>query len=86
MIVTSDKRYMVITLYSGINYVEEVEKRRRWNEKEYPQRTTSFQEERFMIDLSGMDFERSNEALYKNSFAMLHLNQLQYTTDSLTKN
>lgn len=86
MIVTSDKRYMVITLYSGTNYVEEVEKRRRWNEKEYPQRTTSFQEERFMIDLSGMDFERSNEALYKNGFAMLNLTQLQYTTDSLTKN
>ena len=86
MIITKDKRYMVITLYNGTNYVEEVEKRRRWNEKEYPQRTTSFREERFMIDLTGMDFERSNEALYKNGSAMLNLTQLQYTTDSLIKN
>ena len=86
MIITKDKRYMVITLYNGTNYVEEVEKRRRWNEKEYPQRTTSFKEERFMIDLSGMDFERSNESLYKTGYAMLNLNQLQYTTDSLSKN
>ena len=86
MIITPDKRYMVITLYSGTNYVEEIEKRRRRSEKEYPQRTTSFQEERFMIDLSGMDFERSNEALYKTSYEMLNINQLQYTTDSLKKN
>lgn len=39
-----------------------------------------------MIDLSGMGFERSNESLYKNGYAMLNLNQLQYTTDSLAKN
>ena len=86
MVITEDKRYMVITLYSGTNYVEETEKRRRWNEKEFPQRTTSFKEERFMIDLSGMGFERSNESLYKNGYAMLNLSQLQYTTDSLAKN
>lgn len=86
MIVTPDKRYMVITLYSGTNYVEEVERRRRWSEKEYPQRTTRFSEERFMIDLSEMDFERSSESLYKNSYGMLNLSQLQYTTDSLKKN
>ena len=86
MVITQDKRYMVITLYNGTNYVEETEKRCRWNEKEFPQRTTSFKEERFMIDLSGMGFERSDESLYKNSYAMLNLNQLQYTTDSLTKN
>ena len=39
-----------------------------------------------MIDLTGMDFERSNEALYKNGSAMLNLTQLQSTTDSLIKN
>lgn len=86
MIITNDKRYMVITLYSGINYVEEVEKRRRMEDKQYPQRTTSFKEERFMIDLSGMDFERSDESLYKNGYDMLNINQLQYVTDSLKDN
>ncbi len=86
MVITNDKRYMVITLYSGTNYVEEVEKRRRWEDKSYPQRTTSFKEERFMIDLSGMDFERSDESLYKTGYAMLNLSQLQYTTDSLNDN
>lgn len=86
MVVTQDKRYMVITLYNGTNYVEETEKRRRWNDKEFPQRTTSFKEERFMIDLSGMGFERSDESLYKTGYGMLNLSQLQYTTDSLKKN
>ena len=86
MVITKDKRYMVITLYNGTNYFEEIEKRRRWNEKEYPQRTTHFKEQRFMIDLSGMGFERSDESLYKTGYAMMNLNQLQYTTDSLKKN
>lgn len=86
MIVTADKRYMVLTLYDGANYVEENEKRRRREDKEYPQRTTRFKEERFAIDLSGMGFERSDESLYKNGFAMLNLTQLQYTTDSLNTN
>ncbi len=86
MTISKDNRYMIITLYSGINYVDEMEKRRRWNEKKYPLRTTKFKEERFMIDLSGMEFERTNEALYKNGYDMLNLNQLQYTTDSLTNN
>ena len=86
MVITQDKRYMVITLYDGINYVEEVEKRKRWENRDFPQRTTSFKEERFMIDLSGMDFERSDEDLYKNGYAMLNLSQLQYTTDSLKRN
>ncbi len=83
MIMSSDKQYMVITLYDGVNYVEEQEKRRRRNQMEYPQRTTRFKEERFSIDLSGMKFERSGEALYKNGYGMLNVTQLQYTTDSL---
>lgn len=85
MIITSDKSYMVLTLYDGVNYVEEMEKRKRWNQKEYPQRTTRFKEERFTIDLSGMGFERSNESLYKNNATMLNLSQLQYATDSLNE-
>ena len=86
MIISANKRFMVVTLYNGTNYVEEVEKRRRWDDKEYPQRTTRFREERFMIDLSGMDFERSNESLYKTGAGMLNMSQLQYTTDSLNEN
>lgn len=85
MIVTADKHYMVLTLYDGKNYVEEIEKKKRNEGKEYPQRTTRFKEERFAIDLSGMGFERSDESLYKSSAAMLNLSQLEYTTDSLNE-
>lgn len=86
MVITPDKRYMVITLYNGINYVEEVEKRKRWDNRDFPQRSTHFKEERFMIDLSGMDFERSDESLYKMGYEMLNLSQLQYMIDSLKIN
>lgn len=85
MIMTADKHYMVLTLYSGTNYVEEVEKRKRWDQREYPQRTTHFRVQQFSIDMSGLGFERSDESLFKNGYAMLNLSQLQYTTDSLNK-
>lgn len=85
MVMTADKHYMVLTLYSGVNYFEENEKRVRWNKREFPQRTTHFRVEQFSIDMSGLGFERSDESLFKNGYAMLNLSQLQYTTDSLNK-
>lgn len=83
MIMTPNKRYMVLTLYNGVNYVEEVEKKRRWDQRDYPQRVTRFGQQRYNIDLSGLDFERSDESLFKTGYAMLNLSQLSYTTDSL---
>ncbi len=85
MMMTDDKHFMILTLYSGVNYIEEVEKRKRRDQREFPQRTTRFDEERFTIDMSGMGFERSDESLFKSSYAMLNLNQLQYAADSLTE-
>lgn len=85
MIMTADKHFMVLTLYNGVNYVEEYEKRVRWTQREFPQRTTRFRVQQFSIDMSGLGFERSDEALFKNGYAMLNLSQLQYTTDSLNK-
>jgi len=85
MEMTSDKQYMVLTLYNGVNYVEEMEQRKRWVNREYPQRTTHFRVQKFSIDMSGLGFERTDESLFKNGYAMLNLSQLQYVTDSLHK-
>ena len=57
----------------------------RWTQREFPQRTTHFRVQQFAIDMSGLSFERSDESLFKNGYAMLNISQLQYTTDSLNK-
>ncbi len=83
MLMTDDKHFLVLTLYNGIQYVDEVEKHKSWNSREFPQRIVHFDEQRFQIDLSGLGFERSDESLFKNHYGMLNLNQLGHTTDSL---
>ncbi|MCK5775866.1 MAG: LptF/LptG family permease, partial [Bacteroidales bacterium] len=69
-------------LFEGYNYEELT------NQKEYrktrPFQTTKFKEEkvRFTID-NGLS--RTDENLFKNSYHMMDLNQLQHSKDSLTK-
>lgn len=69
-------------LFDGYNYEELI------NQKEYkktrPFQTTKFKEEkvRFSID-NGLS--RTDENLFKNSYHMMDLKQLQHSKDSLTK-
>lgn len=81
--ITNDNRYMILTMYSGISYNELLEKRKRRSEKEYPHRLDKFKEERVLIDMSGLGFERTDENLFKSHYQMLNLSQLKYTVDSL---
>ncbi len=81
--VTSDNRYMVLTMYNGTGYTEVVEKRKRKDQKKYPHRQENFKEQRVLIDMSGLGFERTDEKLFRNHYQMLNLNQLQYAVDSL---
>ncbi len=81
--ITSDNRYMVLTMYSGIGYTEVVEKRKRKDQKKFPHRQEKFSEQRVLIDMSGLGFERTDESLFKNHYQMLNLDQLQYAVDSL---
>lgn len=83
MVQTQDNMYMVLTLYSGMTYQEIKEEKKRRDQKEYPHRKDKFEEQKILIDISGLGFERSNESLFKNGFRMLNLNQLTYVIDSL---
>jgi lipopolysaccharide export system permease protein len=85
MVVTTDNKYLVLTMYQGKTYNEIVEKQKKRNNKEYPQRIDRFDEQRILIDMSGLGFERTDENLFKNHYQMLNLKQLQYTVDSLTE-
>ena len=70
------------TLYNGYNY-EELTNQKNYKETR-PFQTTKFDEEkvRFTID-NGLS--RTDENLFKHSYHMMDLNQLQHSKDSLNK-
>jgi lipopolysaccharide export system permease protein len=83
MEVTTNNKYMILTMYHGQSYDELIEKNKRRKQKEYPHQITSFNKQRILIDMSGLGFERSDEKLFKNHYQMLNLDQLEYAIDSL---
>jgi len=85
MKVTSDNKYLILTMYNGTAYDEIKEKKKRREDKEHPHQVTSFDEQRILIDMSGIGFERSDEKLFKNHYQMLNLSQLEFAVDSLEK-
>jgi lipopolysaccharide export system permease protein len=84
MKMTADKRNLVVTLWSGYSYTEMDEKRRKRN-RNYPHRMDKFGEQRIIIEMSGFELMRSDESLFRNSYSMLNLTQLQHACDSLQK-
>jgi len=83
MYVTADKKYMVIKLFSGNTYLEVKEKR---GKKEYPHRTDNFEKQTVILELTGFEFNRTDENLFRHNYQMMSLNQLQNSIDSLSNN
>jgi len=84
MKVTTDKRNLVVTLWSGYVYTELEENKRR-RARTYPSRIDKFGEERIIIEMSGFELMRSDESIFRNSYSMLNLNQLKHAVDSLQR-
>jgi lipopolysaccharide export system permease protein len=84
MKMTADRRNLVVTLWSGYSYNEMEEKRRQKN-KDYPHRMDKFGEQRIIIEMSGFELLRSDESIFRNSYTMLNLSQLQHSCDSLQR-
>ena len=87
MEMTSDKRYLVFTLYDGVNYDEKVplNKKNRRNVWPTTRQKTKFNKEIQRIDLSAFAFKKSNSDLYRNNYQMLNVSQLEYFKDSLVQ-
>ena len=84
MRMTADEKNMILTLYEGYTF-EEVEetKKKRQKEKEHPHTRQKFEKQVIIFELTGLDFNRTDEDLFKNNFQMLDLTQLEYAEDSL---
>jgi len=87
MEMSADKRYLVFTLFDGVNYDEKVplNKNRRRNTWSTGMQETKFKKEIQRIDLSAFAFKKSNTDLYRNNYQMLNVKQLQFYEDSLNK-
>ena len=79
---TDDKKYMVLNLYSGINYFEEKPKERRDKEK-HPFRRDKFEEQIIRVRVRDFEFNRRDEDVFKNSYRMLNIKNLSLMEDSL---
>lgn len=80
--ITEDKKYMVLNLYNGVNYMEGSQPRRRQQET-YPFRRDNFEEQTLRVKVRGFDFNRRDENIFRNTFRMLNIDQLRFMEDSL---
>lgn len=83
MEMSPDGSAIYFTLYSGINYTDQTD--RRDYKKSNPFQTTKFRENIRRFDLLGFDLSRTNEELFKSNYSMLNLTQLKEAQDSLIK-
>jgi lipopolysaccharide export system permease protein len=82
MEMTSDDKFLMLTLFNGSNYSEKLD---RSNLERMTMRRSTFSEEQRRFDLSAFSLTRTNQELFKNHYQMLNVSQLQKAEDSLRK-
>lgn len=79
---TSNGRYLLLTLFDGVSYDEDVndKKERRSN---HDLIRTTFEQQRLRFDLMGFKLKRTDEDLFKRNNQMLNIDQLWGAIDSM---
>ncbi len=80
MVQSDDRNFLELTLYNGYNYDEKIDRK---NDSKRPFQRTFFSEQFRRFDLSTFRMMRTDESLFRNHYAMLNLDQLEFSTDSL---
>lgn len=83
MKITTDKRFMILNLYSGETH-EELQVDNKEN-RGYPTRKDKFTKQIIYSKLQGMELERKDESIFRNSYRALNNRQLAYFADSISK-
>ncbi|MFM9986126.1 MAG: LptF/LptG family permease [Flavobacteriales bacterium] len=79
---TSDKRYLILTLFNGNTYDEQKEKKKK--KLTYPNLHGSFEKNVLRIDLSSLAFSADNEEMMKKPEELMTIPQLDEAIDSLS--
>lgn len=86
MKMSADEKHLLLTLYNGHSYFElQKEKKENRHIKNYPFRRDKFDQQEMIIEMVGFGLNRTDENLFRNSYSMLNLSQLQHFDDSLTE-
>ena len=83
MEMTSDKRYLILKLYNGCNYIEKMENASQIRTR--PLQRTKFKTEQLRLDLSAFAMKRTNEEFFKDNYKMMNIKQLKADKDTLSK-
>jgi lipopolysaccharide export system permease protein len=84
MNMTDDEQSLILTLFNGYTYEEINEaKAKRKKDKTYPHRRQNFEKQVVVFKITGLDFSRTDEDLFRNNYQMFNLKQLKYAKDSL---
>jgi len=80
--ITEDKNYMVLTLYNGENFSEENLNK---SQNGYPFRRDRFKKQVLNVRVYNFDFQRRDESIFRNSYRMLNISQLEVARDSMVR-
>lgn len=83
MKLTEDESYLMLELFQGESYIEMQEDVRNIKDKTYPFRREKFEKETILMSLENMEFQRTDENLFKQKIEMKNVAQLQMGSDSL---
>lgn len=81
VMLTSNLKYMIITMYSGSQYSELKENNE--EEKTYPYHIDEFDKQVFTVPLKGFDYKETDQAIYTQHYNMLNNRQINEKIDSL---
>ncbi|MBS1763350.1 MAG: LptF/LptG family permease [Bacteroidetes bacterium] len=80
MVMTDDKRYLIVTLFRGHSYEDQQNRKRNYDTS--PLLRTTFDSEVIRFDLSSFQLSRTNEDLFKDNYQMLNVFQLNAMQDT----
>ncbi len=85
MKMSADEKHLLLTLYNGKSYTElQKQKTESRHVKSYPLRRDNFDQQEMVIEMTGFGLNRTDETLFRNSYSMMNISQLQHFDDSLT--
>jgi len=81
MVMTKDEKHLVIKLFNGTRYEETKTTKERGKNG---LNRFNFAEQTIILDMSGFEFKRTNEELFRQDYRGKDLKELKYSIDSLT--
>jgi lipopolysaccharide export system permease protein len=84
MKMSADEKHLLLTLYNGRTFEElQNQKTDGKNIKSYPHQRSHFDKQEMIIEMTGFGLNRTDENLFRNSYQMLNISQLNHFEDSL---